>query len=462
MKSIIMAGGSGTRLWPLSRKNYPKQFLSLFHSDSFLQSTAKRLLLLGGPGDIYAVAGEEYKLTIKGHLSQVINSEFNNLIIEPVGKNTAPAIALSVKYLIEKEGCPEDEILFFSPSDHIIKPEKDFADTVKASLFLAGSNIVTFGINPSKPECGYGYIELGPSGEGGSNLVSRFVEKPDKKRAREYVASGKYLWNSGMFMFSIKVIMDSFKAHAPSLYRMITEDTLSGMIERYSDIDPISIDYAVMEKVKDILCVRLPVEWNDIGSWDSVYEVLPKDGNNNAVEGDVELINVKNSLVLSDKKLTALIGVSNLAVIETADAILVSDRNSTQLVKDMVGRLKDEGRKEASDHTTIYRPWGFYTILEESDRYKIKKISVAPGASLSLQRHAYRSEHWVVVRGTAKIKVGESEYVIHENESAFVPKYALHRLSNPGKIELEIIEVQNGEYVGEDDIERVEDAYGRA
>jgi mannose-1-phosphate guanylyltransferase/mannose-6-phosphate isomerase len=457
-----MAGGAGTRLWPLSRKNFPKQFLSLINGESFIQITARRLSHFTKPGDIYVVAGEEYQFTIKDQLSGVCGQSFDNLILEPMGKNTAPAIALTIKYLLEKKQAKPDEILFFSPSDHIIKPENDFSQAVLDCLEAAKDNIVTFGIVPAKPETGYGYIELG--NEKGNKIypVSRFVEKPDLEKAKSYLQAGNYVWNAGMFLFSIQVMLKAFQEFAPELYEMITKGTYEEAVQNYQKLSGISIDYAVMEKTKNIVCKKTGVEWNDVGSWDSIYEILPKDANQNVVMGDVETYQVKNSLIISNEKLTALIGLSDIAVIETEDAILISDRKKAQDVKEIVTVLKNKNRKEVNEHTTTYRPWGHYTVLEESDRYKIKKIVVNQGAKLSLQRHAHRSEHWVVVKGTALVRLEDKEFPIHENESAYIPKSAVHRLSNPGRMPLEIIEVQNGEYVGEDDIERLEDNYGRA
>lgn len=456
-----MAGGAGTRLWPFSRKNFPKQFLSLVNKQSFIQITAQRLTQFTKAEDIFVVSGDDYKYTIRDHMTQVFQKPFQNLILEPLARNTAPAIALTVKYMLDKAGAKHDEILFFSPSDHIIEPESEFAKMVESSLPYAKDHIVTFGIVPDKPETGYGYIELGKDMRHEVFEVKRFVEKPNLEKARSYLRDGNYMWNSGMFLFSIQVILDAFKKYAPALYRLTQDFTYEEIIRQYDKVESISIDYAVMEKAKNIVCRKAPIHWNDVGSWDSIYEISPKDNNQNALIGDVETFNVKNSLVISNEKLTAVIGLSDIAVIETEDAILVSDRKQAQDVKEIVNILKAKKRKEAEEHVTTHRPWGSYTVLEEGERYKIKKIVVNEGQTLSLQRHAHRSEHWVVVKGTAQVTVGDKQQMIHENESTYIPKSMAHRLGNPGKIPLEIIEVQNGEYVGEDDIERLEDNYGR-
>jgi mannose-1-phosphate guanylyltransferase/mannose-6-phosphate isomerase len=461
MKSIIMAGGSGTRLWPLSRKNFPKQFLSLMGSKSLIQLSAERLSRFTDVDDIFVVAGEGHQLAIQEQLSRLFQKPYSNLVLEPTGRNTAPAVALTVKYMLDKANSNEDEILFFSPSDHIIRPDSLFANNVKDCFELGKESIVTFGIVPSRPETGYGYIELGEEAHSGAHSVKSFVEKPDKLIAEKYLASGNYLWNSGMFLFSVKVILEAFRKFSPELYQMITEWTYDEAIKNYNKIQSISIDNAVMEKAENIICKKIAVDWNDVGSWDAVYDISPKDESNNAVMGDVELLNVQDSLVISSKKLTTLIGLKNIVVVETDDAILISDRSQTQYVKEMVSILKEKNRPELNEHTTNYRPWGSYTILNESGHYKIKKIIVKVGQKLSLQRHIHRSEHWIVVSGTALVQVGDAEIFVHENESTYIPKSMAHRLANPGKIPLELIEVQSGEYVGEDDIERIEDVYGR-
>ncbi|NPV02066.1 MAG: mannose-1-phosphate guanylyltransferase/mannose-6-phosphate isomerase [Brevinematales bacterium] len=462
MKSIIMAGGSGTRLWPFSRKSFPKQFLTLLGDESFIETTCKRLLLFTHPEAVYVVTGQDYEFNVIDHMSKALKHEFRNLILEPVGRNTAPAIALTIKYLLDKGGADNEDVVFFSPSDHIIQPDETLKQAIEDAKESARTHIVTFGIVPRKPETGYGYIELGASPHGEIYPVKRFVEKPDTDTAKRYLEAGNYLWNSGMFLFSIGVILDAFRKFSPELYEMITVWTYEEAIENYATLPAISIDYAVMEKAKNILCRRVDVQWNDIGSWESLYEFLPKDSAGNAVIGDAELLNTKNSMVITNKSLTTLIGMDNTAVIATEDAILVTHRKETQQVKELVDIMREKNRPEVTVHVTTYRPWGSYTLLEEGPRYKIKRIAVLPERSLSLQRHKHRSEHWVVVHGMAEVLIGGKTTILHENQSIYVPIFENHRLSNPGKIPLEIIEVQNGEYVGEDDIERMEDNYGRA
>jgi len=461
MISVILAGGSGTRLWPYSRQNFPKQFLTLTGEKSLIQLTAERLASLSLVEDIYVVAGQQYKFTIADHLCRLFGCEFSNLILEPMGRNTAPAIALTVKYLLEK-GYDFDTVVFFSPSDHVVEPVDVFRDAVLSCEKEARKHIVTFGIVPDKPETGYGYIELGKVKESKLYEVSRFVEKPDLERAKQYVESGRYLWNAGMFLFSLQLILDAFEKYMPELFKAISTMNFQQMVENYRSFENISIDYGVMEKASNILCYQLQVHWNDVGSWDSVYEMLPHDENGNAMVGDVAVVDTRNSLILSRKNLTALIGLDDVVVVETEDAILVAHRKASQKVKDMVQMLAKKNRPEVTEHLTVYRPWGSYTVLEESPRYKIKKIVVNVGAALSLQRHQHRSEHWIVVKGTALVEIDGKQQFVHENESVYVPKSTLHRLSNPGKIPLEMIEVQNGEYLGEDDIERFDDHYGRS
>lgn len=462
MKSIIMAGGSGTRLWPFSRQSYPKQFLNLVGEDSFIEQTAKRLAALSSPQDVYVVAGEQYQFNIMEHLSRALKTDYQNLIPEPCGRNTAPAIALTVKYFLDIKKADPSEVLFFNTADHLIQPQSAFAAMVEAALPHAARNIVTFGIIPHKPETGYGYIELGDEKSASVYTVSRFVEKPDLETAQQYLAAGNYMWNSGMFLFSIQVILDAFREYVPVLYEMITQWSYAQALERYHGIEKISIDYAVMEKVSNILCVRTDIDWTDVGSWDSLYDILPKDAQGNAVVGDAMVLDTRNSLIMSSKKLVTVIGMQDAAVISTPDALMVSDRKQSHRVKEMVGLLETAKRPEAQEHVTTFRPWGSYTVLEEGNRYKIKRIVVKEGASLSSQRHQHRSEHWVVIKGTALVEIEGQETRLKENESIYVPKFTRHRLANPGRIPLEIIEVQNGEYVGEDDIERFEDNYGRA
>lgn len=463
MKAIILAGGSGTRLWPLSRKNYPKQFLKLNGDKSLLQQTAERLQGAVAPEDIIVITNDEYKFHVKSDLSFL---PADHVILEPAGRNTAPAIALGLKYCLDKLGCNHDEVIFICPSDHIIEPSDKFRECLKKAEEIARQGfIVTFGIKPAKPETGYGYIKIkgqGSRGEGqGYHEVERFTEKPDIETAKGYLNEGGYYWNSGMFLFSIGAMLDEFKMYEPGITKMLERD-FEDLILNFKEMPDKSIDYAVMEKSDKLVLLPLDTYWNDIGSWDSLFETLPKDEDGNVKIGDVIALETKRTMVLGNRRLIATIGLDDCLIVETDDAVLVARMGVTQKVKDIVERLKIDSRKEVTEHLTTYRPWGSYTVLEEGPRYKIKRIVVNPSEKLSLQKHYHRSEHWVVIKGAAKVTVDDKEIFIHENESTYIPKSALHRLENPGKVLLEIIEVQNGEYVGEDDIVRCEDIYERS
>ncbi|MEW6418734.1 MAG: mannose-1-phosphate guanylyltransferase/mannose-6-phosphate isomerase [Nitrospirota bacterium] len=481
MKALILAGGSGTRLWPLSRKNYPKQFLRLSGNQSLLQQTVERLCGVMLPEDIIVVTNNEYKFHVKSDLDALFNtrsSPLTNIILEPESRNTAPAIVLGVKYCLEKLDCDRDEVLFISPSDHIIKPVDKFMEYIKQADEVAKQgHIITFGIKPTRPETGYGYIKIKnppspPFSKGGMGGFSgeitshgyfkaeRFTEKPDTDTAKQYIKEGNYYWNSGMFAFSINTIINEFEKHATGIKEMF-DMSFDEAVSNFDQMPDISIDYAVMEKSDRLVMLPLDLYWNDIGSWDSLFDILDKDKNGNVKTGDVITINTRNSLIIGSKRLISTIGIKDCLIVETDDAMLITKRGHAQKVKEVINKLKSEDRKEALEHVTTYRPWGSYTVLEEGPRYKIKRVVVNVGERLSLQLHHHRSEHWVVIRGTAKVIIGDLEKLIHENESTYIPKSTIHRLENPGKVPLEIIEVQNGEYVGEDDIVRLDDHYGR-
>ncbi len=468
MKALVLAGGSGTRLWPLSRKNYPKQFLKLNGKDSLLRQTVDRLLHVLSSDEIIVMTNGEYRFYVKSELKEI-----SHVLLEREGRNTAPAIALGIKYCTEKLGCDEEEVLFVSPADHIIRPVERFVEYFKLAEKIAKQGyIVTFGVKPDRPETGYGYIKTKPDKSGKPDrldkrdkpdkplCVETFVEKPDAATAVQYLNAGNYYWNSGMFAFSIRTMMEELKKYTPSIAQMLSK-SLVEMNDQFHQMPEISIDYAVMEKSDRVALLPLDLYWNDIGSWDSLHDVLSSDENGNAALGDVMAIDTKNCLIFGEKRLLSTIGLEDCLVVETEDAMLIAKKGETWKVREIVNRLKENKRKEAIEHVTTYRPWGSYTILEQGPRYKIKRVVVNPGEKLSLQKHSHRSEHWVVVSGTAKVTLGEKEISVHESESAYVPKSTLHRLENNGKIPLEIIEVQNGEYLEEDDIERFSDDYDR-
>ena len=459
MKIIVLAGGGGTRLFPLSRTCFPKQFMKIGGEQSLLSQTVKRFTTVASAEDIIVVTNREYLHHVRAELAEC-GLAAAHILLEPVGRNTAPAIALAVSYCIDKLGSAEDEVLFVTPSDHIIRQNELFVKAVRQAEKLAKEkNLITFGIKPDKPETGYGYIEAGEPYESGFT-VSSFKEKPDQKTADQYLASGRYYWNSGMFAFTAGQMLAELAEHQPEIHQLIAAGFDQALV-CFAEMPNISIDYAVAEKSRQVLTIPLTAYWNDIGSWDAIYEVLGKDADGNAVKGDCIPIDCSNTLMLGRSRLIAGIGLEDLLVVETDDVIVVAKKGESQRVKDLVGELKMRGRKETDEHTTMYRPWGSYTVLGEGPGYKMKKIVVNQGAQLSLQMHYHRSEHWIVTGGTAKVTLGDEVRTVHENESVFIPMSTKHRLENPGRIPLEIIEVQNGKYLEEDDIIRFEDNYGR-
>lgn len=450
MKVIILAGGSGTRLWPLSRYHFPKQFLPIQGKESLLRKTVLRNLKLVDPKDLYILSNKEHFHQVAKEAPEIAQS---HIILEPAKKNTAPALALAIKFL-EEAGVQKEEPILVVPSDHLLSPTEQYISCITQGLPLAAQELlVVFGVYPHKPETGFGYIKA----EG--NRVVHFVEKPKLAKAQEYVVEGNYYWNAGIFLFALKTIQEEFALHAPEI--LTPNTSFSQFVEAFPALPENSIDYAILEKSARVAMVPLTLSWSDVGSWENVYELYEKDAQGNAVQGEVKTFETTNSLVFSEKRLVATMGIDNMVVVETKDALLVARKDFSQKIKTLVETLQKEGKQEALEHLTTFRPWGAYTVLEEQERYKIKKIEVQPKQKLSLQLHYHRSEHWVVVKGSAKVTIGDRETLVHEGESIFVPKAAVHRVENPGKVVLEIIEVQVGEYLGEDDIIRLEDSYGR-
>jgi len=459
---VLLAGGTGSRLWPISRELYPKQLVNLVGADSLIQDTIKRLLPELDSGSVRIICGEEHFFEIARHLEEIDVPSDGKIIAEPCGRNTAPAILLGILDILKKE---KDAVVLVFPSDHVIKDKSAFQGQLKRAIALAMKNyIVTFGIKPTTAETGYGYIEGGKKADGGAFFIKRFVEKPDEKTARTYVKAGNFYWNSGMFAFKASVMVKEFKAYQPGLLKKL--QTISSMDDHissdtYSELPDISIDYAIMEKTRKGVVLPSDFGWSDIGSWKSLYDFLPKGADNNVIEGDVILKDSRNCFIRGNNRLIVANDLENIVIVETPDTVFVSDLDQSKNVKSIVSELKEQGRPEYKAHMTVYRPWGTYTILEENKNTKIKRLVVYPGAKLSLQMHHHRSEHWIVVHGTAKIVNGDQTIILEENQSTYVPKATLHRLENPGKIPLHIIEVQNGPYLEEDDIVRFDDDFGR-
>jgi mannose-1-phosphate guanylyltransferase/mannose-6-phosphate isomerase len=462
---VILAGGSGTRLWPLSRELYPKQFLSLTGTQTMLQETMRRLDGLDASPP-YVICNEEHRFIV-AEQCRAIGMTWGAIVLEPAARNTAPAIALAAN--LAMAGGKDPVLLVLAADHHIAKPDA-FRRAVHVGAELVTSDrLLTFGIVPSVPETGYGYINAGAPAGGGAHEVAKFVEKPDVDTARAYLANGGYYWNSGMFMFKASTYLRELKMHRPDIFDAcaLAARTMSNDLDfsrpgrEFADSPSESIDYAVMEKTRRSLVLPVDIGWSDVGSWKALWEVSARDSSDNRTSGDVVAVDTTGSLLLADSRLVAAVGLRDVMVVETADAVLVARRDAAQDVKKVVERLRASKRTEHQTHRRVFRPWGSYETVEEGDRHQVKRLIVNPGATLSLQMHHHRSEHWIVVHGTARVTCDEREFTVHENESTYIPIGTKHRLANPGKIALHLIEVQVGSYLGEDDIVRFQDAYGR-
>ena len=461
MYGIILAGGSGSRLWPLSRELYPKQLLKLDGDKSLLQETFMRLNSLIPAEKIISVTNIKHANDVKFQLSQI--SKDAKIISEPMAKNTAPAIACTLEYI--RQNSSEDEIVIIVPSDSLIKRTEAFINTLKSGMEAAEKGyIVTFGIKPSYPETGYGYIKAGEK-FAGCLKVEKFVEKPDREKAVQYLADGSYYWNGGMFMAKVSVLLEEFKNHATDIYNNLSllDFSQSSNIKYgvYENMPSVSIDYAVMEKSGKIAITELLSDWSDVGSWQALYDISEKDKNNNYLVGNVIAENVKNSMIYADKKLVTATDLENVIIVETEDAVMACKKDASQNVKKIYEKLKSTGNSAHLVHKTVFRPWGWYTCLSEGEGYLTKIICVLPKQKLSIQSHNHRSEHWVVLEGKAKVILDNTENYLEPGQSIDIPLKAVHSLQNPYDKDLKIIEVQKGDYISEDDIIRYEDMYGR-
>lgn len=463
---IIMAGGSGSRLWPLSRGAHPKQFLNFLEAETLLQKTISRVQSLDCDNPII-ICSEEHRFLAAEQIRSTQIKEYS-LILEPVGKNTAPTVALGALYAKEKY---KNSLILVLAADHLIKNNNEFKSAVEKAVPLAmRGSIVTFGITPSAAETGYGYIKVGEKIESGFS-VEKFVEKPDKNTAEKYIKNSDYYWNSGIFLMHVDTYIDALKNHALPILECCQKavDNASYDLDfiridkrAFSMCPSESIDYAIIEKESNIAVIPMDAGWSDIGSWSSLWEVSSKDGQDNVLKGDVIIEDCSRNLIYSEHRLVAAVGIEDLIVVETKDAVLVCHKDKSQEIKKIVEKLKNCNRGEHIDHREVYRPWGKYDSIDIDERYKVKRITVNPGQKLSIQMHYHRSEHWVVVSGTAHVGVGDETMILTENQSVYIPLGKKHYLSNPGKIPLELIEVQSGAYLEEDDIVRFDDIYGRS
>jgi mannose-1-phosphate guanylyltransferase/mannose-6-phosphate isomerase len=487
---VVLSGGSGTRLWPLSREQFPKQLLPLTGGgETMLQATVARTAGLPGIGAPVVVCNEAHRFMVAEQLRQA-GVEGTRIVLEPIGRNTAPAIALAAHAALgaaaaSVDAADSDPLLLVLPADHVVRDVAAFQAAVRAALpAAAAGRLVTFGVVPEAPETGYGYIRRAAAplaglagaeaadvgGSGSVYPIDRFVEKPDLATAQGFLASGEYYWNSGMFLFGARRYLRELETQAPDIAAAVTAafgaakgdlDFLRIDAEAFAACRSDSIDYAVMEKTREAVVVPLAAGWSDVGSWSSLHAAVESDVDGNVLRGDVIVEDTRDSFVFSESRLVATVGLDSHVVVETKDAVLVAPRDRVQDVKALVARIKAAGRSEHSLHREVFRPWGSYDSVESGERYQVKRLSVNPGASMSLQLHHHRAEHWIVVSGTARITRNDEVFLLEENESTFIPLGAKHRIENPGKIPLHIIEVQSGSYLGEDDIVRFEDRYGR-
>ncbi len=468
---VILSGGAGTRLWPVSRRAHPKPFMKLVDGQTLAEKTFNRALSVAHDAPILTVTSRDYYFYTRDLYNSLVGEEHQHpFLLEPLGRNTAPAIAMAAIYIANRQG--RGARMLVMPADHLVRDLDRFNAAVDEASSLADRGyLVTFGIHPTHAETGFGYIRRGVGiSNSTGHEISAFVEKPDEATAREYYESGEYAWNSGMFCFTAGAFLDALKKHAPDVFEAVEKcwegtDPFRQPLEipedRFANVPSISVDYAVMEKADNCAVVSADFGWSDIGSWKAISELYESDDYGNRIQGKALMVESRNCFVQGDKRLVAAVGVEDLVIVDTGDAVLVADRDRAQEVKQVVSQLTELDHEAADFHQTVHRPWGSYSILEDADDCKVKRLVVRPGQVLSLQLHHKRAEHWTVIRGTAKVRLGEKEFLLETNQSTYIPTETLHRLENPGTEDVHLIEVQTGDYFGEDDIERFEDIYGR-